>query len=179
MPRSALIRESIFDNIEQVMDNITPSEIGLIGDRVLIQDLPDDDERIGSIVLPEVSRNNEKIRQGIIVACGPGDSCVERVIDRNAVDHEGRPYLRRTRVEICKCGHDRSLHVIFRVAGFDNPYPCDAADCECNDFDGRLPMHTKPGDRVLYTRRRDEEIYVNGVRYSLVHEGQAVLGVIE
>ena len=42
-----------------------------------------------------------------------------------------------------------------------------------------LPMEVKPGDKVLYDRRREAEFYMEGVRYSLVYEEQSVLGVFE
>lgn len=48
-------------------------------------------------------------------------------------------------------------------------------------FDGaeRRPMQTKPGDRVLYSRRRECEIEITGERLQLCYEEQSVLCVLE
>jgi len=43
----------------------------------------------------------------------------------------------------------------------------------------RLEMECKPGDRVLFDRRRHREIYIEGERYSLVYEAQSVLAILE
>ena len=44
---------------------------------------------------------------------------------------------------------------------------------------GRAPMYCQVGDTVLYDRRREAELYINGERHSLVHEEQSVYGILD
>lgn len=42
----------------------------------------------------------------------------------------------------------------------------------------RLPMSVEAGDRVLYNRRREAEFFINGNRYSLIHEEQSCFALL-
>ncbi len=145
----SLDRTSIYDSLSQRMDHVHPLNVRPIWDRVLIRDIHDD-EKLGSIFLPELSDHwsgeKERHRVGIVVATGPGDKILEswgRVVDK-----EGK--LRTYKKE-------------------------KAVTTES----GRLPMQCKVGDKVIVDRRRDEEIYIGGERYYLCHEEQAILGILE
>lgn len=170
MSRSALIRTSIFDETSQWLRNIDPAKIGLLGDRCLIRDLPED-EKAGSLWIPEMCQNNETLRQGIVVAVGPGDNCIEKPVDDRRITSDGRPVLKRKSVTQ-PCPEIATGDCVEYVTG-----PCLICGGD-GKIPGRLPMTVRLGDRVLYTRRRDEEFYVNGERISLVHEQQAVLAVL-
>ena len=43
----------------------------------------------------------------------------------------------------------------------------------------RLPMHCKPGDRVVYARCPDNDVRINGEDLVLLREEQHVLAIIE
>lgn len=43
----------------------------------------------------------------------------------------------------------------------------------------RLPMDVKPGDRVVYDRRTECEVYLQGEPYSLIHQEQSIFCVLE
>lgn len=143
MSRSALVRDSLFDESSQWM-NFDPGDVRLIHDRVLIEDLPEAD-KIGSIFLPEVCQDKEIIRQGLVIAVGPGDSCIE-IVDKYRLESDGRPVVRR---------------ISYKTE------------------DGHVPLTVKPGDRVLYSRRREAEVYLKGRRYAMVYESQSIFAVLE
>lgn len=42
----------------------------------------------------------------------------------------------------------------------------------------RLPMSVRPGQRVLYSRRLEAEVFINGERYAMVHEEQAIFAIM-
>ena len=44
---------------------------------------------------------------------------------------------------------------------------------------GRIPCECKVGDKVFFDHRKDEEIYIDGATYFLVHEEQALLAILE
>lgn len=138
-----MIEPNIFRGLSQRMDHIDPASIRLQGDRVLLEDLPED-ERRGAIWFPQVCQNRELLRRAKVIAVGPGDAFLERVPDQYNVHSEG--YVRVSRRAV-QCGH--------------------------------LPMSVEPGDEVLYTRRAEAEVYINGTRYVMCHEEQAVLGIFK
>ncbi len=43
---------------------------------------------------------------------------------------------------------------------------------------GHLPMSVKAGQKVLLTRRQEAEVFIEGTKYALVYEEQAILGVL-
>ena len=137
-----LYKHSIYESVAQFMDHVDVKKIRLQRDRVLVEDIPDSD-RIGSIWVPESAKGLEQIRQGIVVAIGPGDDRIDRLVSQNTVD---------------AFGHARTA---FRSA---------------ETVSGHLPMSVRPGDRVLYGRRDDSEIYVGGKTLCLCYEEQSILG---
>lgn len=152
MSRSALVRRSLFDESSQWLDDFDPTSVKLLGDRVLIRDIPQNDQRIGSIWIPEVSQTGGVgktglLRVGEVVACGPGDKYIELwAPDRKT----GKPVPML----------DRDGYAI-------------------RDYlDERLPMYVKPGDVVVYDRRKEAEIYVGRERFQMCHEEQAIIGVL-
>lgn len=158
-------KESIFESYSQVIE-VSPDSIRPIYDRVLVREIPRE-EKEGSLFLPETSRDNKKIRTGIVVAVGLGDKAKEFIPDQKNVNSDGRPWIQYYAYEVCWCGHHESDHHEF------------CYQCDCKAFDGRAPMSVKPGDRVLYDRRREAEIFIDGEKYSLIHEEQSILAVIE
>jgi len=168
---SLLNKESIYESPSQRMDHIDPSKIRLSGDRVLIRDIPED-ERRGLIWVPEVCQDQEMLRQGIVVAVGPGDRYVERVASQNTFDSDGRVPVRRkaTECDWC-CGRGRA----FSISKYENE------TCPRCNGDGlaHLPMSVRPGQRVLYSRRREAEIFIEGERYALVHLEQSIMAILE
>ncbi len=158
---------TIFDGPGQVIEGIDPSQIKLLSDRCLIQDLPQDDERRGLIYIPDSAKQDGVGKQGLlrigkVIAVGAGDRFLEHGLDAQGV-------LRRTLIT-APCLHD----------GYGLP---DAPPCSMCDEDGRIPVtvpaQCSPGDTVLYDRRRECEIYINGLRYCIVHAEQSVLAVLD
>lgn len=177
--------ESIFDSPSQVLQGIKPEDIRPIYDRVVIRDLGESDaEKCGSIWIPEVSRDKARLRIGLVVAVGPGDAWTE-----HGLDAQGEPRRRGVTIPCYACngtglrnGHTNwdslkdaecpACHGTGRKDQWFNPrsYRMEKA---------RLPMMTKPGDRVLYDVRKDERFYVDGQTLYLVHEEQACIAILE
>lgn len=129
-------------NLSQIINHVDPGDIRPLYDRVLVRDEHDEEKR-GSIFLPETHTGRDSKRIGVVVAVGLGDKWIER-FDR--LGKRGRADIKR-----------KSL----------------------TTDSGRLEPEVKPGDRVLYSRERQHEFYVNGDRYSLIQEEQAILGILE
>lgn len=136
MSRVSTVRKDIFDEVSQYLKGINPKRIRPIYDRVLVQDLPEDDSRRGSLWIPENCRDLTQIRRGVVIAAGLGDCYSEHGIDKRT-----RQVIRKPREK-------------------------------------RLPMSVRPGDRVLYNRRREAEFFIDGERYSLIHEEQSCLALL-
>lgn len=158
-------KKSIFDTIEQRVDHVDPTSIKLAGDRCLLRDIPGTD-RLGSIWLPEVCRDQERLRQAEVVAVGPGDVVLEAPVDQTNYDADGYVRLKRRRVKCWRCKGE---------AFEGRPFGC--AACEGTGY-GRLPMDVQPGQRVLYSRRLESEIFINGNRYSMAHAEQAIFAIL-
>lgn len=121
-----------------LLEGIDAAAIRPLFDRVIVRDIPDED-RVGSIFLPEAHINNRAgLRMGVVVAVGDGDKWVEA-----GLDNYGNPKRKG-------------------LKGID-----------------RLSMSVKVGDKVLYDRRREAEIYIDGQRLSIVNESQSIVGVLE
>lgn len=157
-------RSSIFDTLSQIMV-VDAAKIIPIIDRCLIQDVPENDRR-GLLYIPESANNRELVRQGIVIAVGPGDKYTE-----HGFDNTGQVRRKQVRCEACD--------------GF-GAHPCgyaheDPTECEhCHGTGcGRLPMPVKAGDRVLYSKRREAEISVGGVLYSLINAEQSIYALLE
>ncbi len=163
-------KASIFDTLAQVLV-VDPKQIIPIVDRCVIQDIPQEDRR-GSIYIPESHNNKDLIRRGLVVAVGPGDKYTEHGFDNTS-------QVRRKLVvcETCKGGP------FFRATppGADNDYlgKIEKVCPYCSGQAARLPMPVKVGDRVLYSKRKDLEISIGGALYSLVNVEQSIFAVLE
>ncbi len=160
-------KHGIFESYRQALD-WDPLRIRLIEDRLLIRDVPDEKEINGLVVPDNIETGvgkNGLYRIGIIVATGPGNKFIE-------VGTEG--YGEDMRVIRRK---------ITRRCGACEFLKCDAG-CNCTLCDGTgreditVPCTCKPGDRVIYERRKEAEVFIDGVRYGLVYEEQAVLMIL-
>ncbi len=170
---------TIFDGPGQCIEGeIDVASIKLLEDRVIILDIPQDDSTVGSLVIPDVAQNGGvgkggNFRIGLVVAVGPGDKFLE-VGSPNNQGVVGRKLI------TAPCSHDCQDRW-FDVADYEwKPRPCPFCD---NGGDGRIPVVVPPqckvGDRVLYDRRRHEELILNGQRYALMHAEQAAMAVLE
>ena len=174
----------IFTGRSQHVD-AAPAEIRCIGDRVLIRDLGDE-EKVGSIVIPEEYREkaggagkNGLLRFGIVVGVGPGDKVFEMTAGGRGAEFG---FIERKLIT-GPCPHCRQGGKEgYKVApepnsdGVMNPCPV----CEGTRRVGVVvPPQCQPGDKVIYDRMRHEEVYLGGVRHSLVHAEQAVIAVVE
>jgi co-chaperonin GroES (HSP10) len=166
---------SIFEDGSQYF-SIDPHDIRLLHDRILVRDIPDP-EKIGSIIVP-TSSEAAGLRFGEVIAVGPGDKWIEKGLDEN-----GNP--KRASVAMCECGHHSAIHSEGTWGA--GARPCLMVDglgedfdyCQCKDFNPRLPMDVKPGDIVIFDRRRECEVYIEGDRYALIHQEQSVLAVLD
>jgi co-chaperonin GroES (HSP10) len=158
-------KTDIFDSPSQLLE-IDPATIRLLSDRCLIRDLGDP-ERVGSIIIPEVAREKVMhewgtLRIGEVVATGPGDRFIELGWD----DYSG---VRRKLIT-------RKCHWCEIVSYTKITCPrCLGAH--------RIPVtilpQCRPGERVLYSRRREAEVYIGGERFSLLNSEQSVIAVLE
>lgn len=144
--------------------------IKLISDRVLVRDLPES-EMEGSIFLPEICRDKELIRQGIVVAVGPGDRFLEV-----GYDERDERVLRRLLTAPCEICEGTGM--VFDLRAYQN-LTCPDPSCDGGRIPVCVPPQCQPGDKVLYSRRREAEVYIGGVRHSLVHAEQSILAVLE
>lgn len=154
-----------------------PAQIRLLSDRCLIRDLPQDDSRSGSLVVPETAQNGGvgkggNFRIGLVVAVGEGDRFSE-----HGLDAEGAV---RRRLLTAQC-RDCDGNGVTVLGGCCENVPEERIACdECEN--GRVPIVVPPqckvGDTVLYDRRRQEQMYFNGVLHQLCHAEQGVLAVL-
>lgn len=171
MSRKSSVRSSIFDEMSQVVNHIDPKTIRPLYDRVVVEDVPEDDSRRGSLWIPETCRDQTMIRRGRVVACGLGDKYTEHGIDKRTRQVSREP------IQCKQCGGSGvSIKVQSGRPALVELYPC--IPCKGTGL-ARFPMTVKPGDLVLYNRRRDAELYVNGTRYSLIHEEQSVYAILK
>ncbi len=179
--------DNIFQSPSQLLER-DPSTIRLLQDRLLIRDLGED-ERVGSIWIPQTAAERGvggggRYRLGIVVATGPGNAFIEA-----GVDDEG--FVRRRLIqkpcEACT-GTGRQSFNIREYQWVWCP--------ECNpdgtyDFmEGlnggppsmapiRVPCECKVGDKVIYDRRREAEVYFWGLRFTMCYEEQAVMCIVK
>lgn len=147
-----------------------PEEIRPLWSRVLIRDIHND-EKIGSILIPQGDVGKDTKRIGIVVAVGPGDKFVE-----DGLDGQG-DVVRRLIGECSHCeGLGRTIAQAWDSDAIGGMVLCFFC---CGDGLQRHNMLVKAGDKILYDRRRECEIYLEGVRHSLVYEEQSVLAVLE
>lgn len=170
---SLLNKTDIFDSPSQVLE-IDPASIRLLSDRCLIRDLGDP-EKVGSIFIPESAQGcglafHEwgTLRVGEVVATGVGDRYIEVGFD------EGAGRVRRKLITIpCLCCNG----TFFDIRSYS------LMQCPACLGTGRIPItippQCNPGEKVLYSRRREAEFYVNGERLAIVNAEQSILAVLE
>src|SRR5882672_2760631 len=143
--------------------------IGLISDRVLIRDIAEAPEMIGLIVIPELAREKilhefGRIRIGLVLACGPGDRFIEL-----GVTNEGEVRRKEITTTCLTCeGVGRCGFSLREYRHFGNK---NGITCHVCGGSGRepvtIPTQCSPGDKVLYSRRREAEICINGELLSI------------
>ncbi len=166
---------TIFDGPGQHVD-VNPSSIRLLSDRVLLLDLPQDDSINGSLVIPGTAQNGGvggNFRVGLVIAVGPGDAYIEM-----GADNHGRV---RRKLITAPCPDCDGMGYFPCEDG--SRLPCSVvAESDCEDT-GRVPVvvpaQCNPGDRVIYDRRREAEVIIEGKRYGMIHAEQSVLAVLE
>lgn len=172
---------TIFDSPSQRVA-VDPATVRMLSDRCLIRDLPQDDSIVGSLVVPEIKRTggvgkDGLLRIGVVVAVGPGDRYFEL-----GLDVDGESVRRKLLTQRCLlCDGLKKYRVVSGEGDDQRTGPwCDCPGC---DGSGRAPVtmppQCQPGDTVLYSRMRHEEILIAGERYVLCHAEQAVLAVLE
>jgi co-chaperonin GroES (HSP10) len=188
-------KTNIYDSPSQLIE-IDPATIRLISDRCLIRDLGDP-ERVGSIIIPEVARDKIRdeggtLRIGLVIATGPGDRFIEVGLEKSPT--EAPRVLRRLITIPCGCepmsaersemfGRKRGARYWFDIVNYQMvEFPAGETCPVCHDT-GRIPITIPPqchrGQKVLYSRRREAEVTINGERYSLVNAEQSILAVLE
>lgn len=163
-------KHGIFESYQQILD-WDPLRIRLIEDRLLIRDVPDEPE-INGIVKPDnietgVGKNG-LYRIGIVVATGPGNKFIE--VGTEGYGEDMRVIRRRIgrRCEFCK-----GTGLLF--VDIEDSMSC---ICDSGFMPITIPCTCKPGDRVIYERRKEAEVFIDGVRYGLVYEEQACLAIL-
>lgn len=169
----------------QGLQHIDPTTIRPMAGRVIVKDIHDDehDGRFESLVLPQNVQKAERKRLGEIVAVGEGDRWIT-MKERGpygAFRHKG------IKCEVC----DGLGKTVFDVVNYGRlPATKDNIDprpnmpvSKCHACHGsglsRLPMETKPGDRVIYDKRRECALELAGESFQLCYEEQAILCVLE
>ena len=165
------VKESIYEGLSQFLQS-DPANIRLLEDRVLIRDLGEQ-ERVGSIIIPETAaaRGVGKagmLRLGVVVAVGPGDKFKELGLDESGAV---RRKLLTERCPECETGR------FFDAKAYEY-VPCPKCGGTTR-APAVMPTECKPGDRVIYDRRREAELLWKGETYSLIHEEQSILAVLE
>jgi co-chaperonin GroES (HSP10) len=188
-------KNNIYDSPSQLLE-IDPSTIRLISDRCLIRDLGEP-EKIGSIFIPETCRGKAydewgTIRIGIVIATGPGDRFIEVGIEKSP--NESPRVLRRLITAKCECspmsreradarGVESGKRYWFDMRNYCLVELPTSEKCPLCQDTGRCPITVEPqcrrGQKVLYSRRREAEVYIEGERYSLINAEQSILAVLE
>jgi co-chaperonin GroES (HSP10) len=149
-----------------------------LGDLVLVRRLPDADS-VHGILIPESARNKKRgddndihgsLRRGIVVALGPGDKLLQfkcpdcgEVAGATMRPESARSATLVPRTPNKKCGCGVSTKWQF-ATGEPEVY------CE---------MEPAIGNEVIFERWGSSQFDIDGVEYSLIHEEQSILGVIE
>lgn len=173
--KTGLAETNIFKSNSQLLHDIQPEDIRPVSDRVLVRDIRDPD-KIGSIWIPETAAErglgkNGLLRMGEVVAVGPGDPYAKEWLERNNVT--GQHQVMRKALGVCRTcnGYPYSYETLT-----DDPDICPICH---GDGIRRWPMQCKVGDTVVYDRRKEAELFIDGVRYTLLYELQSVLAILE
>ena len=142
----------IFDGLSQHLPH-NPENVRLISDRCLIRDLGDA-EKIGTIFIPESARDtNGAIGKGGLLRLGVVVAVGPGDNIVEWVDPDGH-------------GAEFGVEIKRRLI-------------EKDGVPITVPPQVSVGDKVIYDRRKSEEVYLEGQRYQLSHAEQAVLAVVE
>lgn len=149
------------------------------------------------------------LRIGVVVSVGPGDRFIEHGVtdegevrrslittkERCPVCSEGSAFRckacweRAQRYVPCKvepgkcetCGGDLQP-CWFDLRGYELVWQTKCIGCGGTGYVERpvtVPPQCLPGETVLYDRRREAEVFLDGVRHVLCHAEQAVIAVLE
>ena len=152
-------KHSMFESPSQLM-NHSPERIKPILDRLLVRDCGDA-EKEGLIFLPhKADEDKPLLRQGIVVAVGPGDKFLEC-----GLDGHGDP-IRKFFGDCEDCGG----------TGIKGKAVCPW--CR-GDGQKRVGTECKVGDKILFDRRRECEVILNGEVFALIHEEQSCIAILE
>ena len=181
--RTSKMRHHMDGVMSNRLTGIDPASIRLTSDRVLIRDLEQNEvDHVGSIYIPGVAQErvggvgkDGRLRLGIVVAMGPGDRFTS-----HGLDTEGQQRLRLITAPCPVCHDDEPVPDHFDWSWIDRlDSRMKAKDCD----NGRIPVTVPPqcavGDTVIFDLRREMEIYLDGVRFSIVNASQSVLAVVE
>lgn len=111
------------------------------------------------LALPEGRSEEPGYRRGIVVAIGPGDK------------------LPQCEHECCAC-HD---HFFSWAAKFGKCRKCqeDYRVTITWHSNRRAEMYVRPGDEVVYTRAPANDVILNGEEYTVLHQQQHIIAVLE
>lgn len=184
------MQEKIYQDIKIDLDRFRP-----MGDMVLVKRLPDPEESAGGIHIPESSRNEnrpkdpkERVRRGVVVATGPGDTSFHY---QCSGCENGRAYLTPTSFHkrgaevtslklVTKCWNCGACD--WKPVGYDiqnDIFTTDSTRWYSASNRYARPMHVKIGDIILWERRPQNECSINGQEFTLLHEEQSILAVLE
>lgn len=149
MSRSALVREHLFDEMSRYLQGIDPRSIRPLEDRCLVRELSEEDQARLS-----------------------GDSSLAIAVERTGY---------RYGLVVSVGPGDKSREKRGWHMGKPNQPILDqdgvarkvALKCE------RRPMLVKPGDLVLFDKRKDLEFFIEGQSYQLVNEEQSIVATVE
>lgn len=182
---------NIFKSNSQYLHAMDAASIKPIWDRILVRDIPDEN-KIGSIWIPETAAErgvgkDGLIRLGLVVAIGAGDKFTREWVER---DHlTGTHQVMRKGLGACEycagCGQikifGKNNMKMVTPATWSQDDQVPVEECPVCHGDGvrRWPMYCKPGDTVVYDRRKESELFIEGCRYAVIHEEQAVFAILE
>lgn len=179
----AKVDTNIFRSNSQLM-NIDPGRIKPCFDRLLLREIKDP-KKIGSIFIPETAAErgvgkNGLARLGVVVAVGPGDPWAKEKVIKGTTE-----VVRKALGACLECKNSPNPGFLrWRVSGGpDGPHGewSDWEKCYGCAGDGirRWPMYCRVGDVVIYDVRKEAQIFINGETFTLLHEEQSILGIIE
>lgn len=180
--------DNIFQSSSQVLEQ-DPASIRMLQDRVLLRDLGEP-ERVNGIWIPQTAAErgvgkDGLLRLGIVVAVGPGNTCIETGIENDGMGPVKRRIISK-RCEACG-GNGRERFDIYNYQWvWCQQCNADGSFDWCDFINGgppsripvRVPCTCKVGDKVIYERRRESEVYFWGHRFSMVFEEQAIVAIV-
>jgi co-chaperonin GroES (HSP10) len=169
-------RKHIFESPSQVVE-ANPRNIRLLEDRCLIRDLGEPD-KVGLIHVPQSAQGRAydeygSLRVGEIVAAGPGNRFIEVGFDQDFG-------VRRRQIRMrcpSRAYKADGEHKHFDIRSYDLK-PCPICD-GTGYVPITIPPECEPGDKVLYSERKEATFWIDGDRYVLVYEEQGILAILE